>query len=152
MRFWAKMLYFVYMCGPRRHGISVEQGDFFRVTPGRIKVLVPENRVMRIPTTAATNTISRQQLGIQLDDLSAGPGGAVVPPHGEAKSVGDIGFLVSQSGSVRTSRLRLLSVFISKIRLSSQSKYRPVKSRFGAQSPKPRRSGKTTKLNQNDER
>ena len=33
-------------------------------------------------------TISRQQLGIQLDDLSAGPGGAVVPPHGEAKSVG----------------------------------------------------------------
>ena len=112
MRFWAKMLYFVYLCGPRRHGISVEQGDFFRVTPGRIKVLVPENRVMRIPTAAATNTISRQQLGIQLDDLSAGPGGSGSPPHGEAKSVGVIGFLVSQSGSVCTSRLRLLSVFI----------------------------------------
>ena len=59
-------------------------------------------------------TISRQQLGIQLDDLSAGPGGAVVPPHGEAKSVGDIGFLVSQSGSVRTSRLPLSILSVQK--------------------------------------
>ena len=112
--FGPKCCILIYMCGPRRHGISVEQGDFFRVTPGRIKVLVPENRVMRIPTTAATNTISRQQLGIQLDDLSAGPGGAVVPPHGEAKSVEDIGFLVSQSGSVRTSRLPLSILSVQK--------------------------------------
>ena len=74
MRFGAKM-FFLYMFGPRRHGISAKQGDFFRVTPGRIKVLVLENRVMRFPTAAATNTISRQQPGIRLDDFSAGPGG-----------------------------------------------------------------------------
>ena len=70
-------------------------------------------RTMAVPSMArrAANTISRQQPGFQLDNLSAGPGGALAPPHGEAKLVGDIRFLVSQSGSARTSRLRLLSVF-----------------------------------------
>ena len=29
VRFWAEMSYFVYLCGPRRYGISVEEGFCF---------------------------------------------------------------------------------------------------------------------------